>query len=96
MLDKENMKGYAKKLMFEINDEECDILQKEFQVILKQIDLIEKIDGIRDVEPIAFPFITYKSRLRDDEAEESLDIEDVLKNSESSYHNQVKIPKVVE
>lgn len=96
MINKEQLQEYARKLMFEMNEEEYETLQQEFDNILHQIALIEKIEGLKEVEPMTYPFITYKAELRKDEVEESLDINDVLKNAKSSYLDQVKVPKVVE
>ena len=40
MIEKEKLKDYAHKLMFDMNDEEYKTLQEEFETILKQMDLI--------------------------------------------------------
>ena len=53
-------KDYAAKLMFDMDDSEYETLQEEFRTILKQMDLIENIPNIKDVQPMSFPFITYK------------------------------------
>lgn len=96
MIDKEKLKVYARNLMFEMNDEEYETLQKEFEIILKQIALIDKIPGIKEAKPMAFPFITYKSKLREDVVKQELETDDMLKNAANVYQNQVRIPKVVE
>ena len=51
----EKLKDYANKLMFDMDDSEYETLALEFEVILKQMDLIDKIDGIEKVEPMFFP-----------------------------------------
>ena len=43
MIAKEKLKDYANKLMFDMNDEEYTTLQEEFDIILKQANLIWKI-----------------------------------------------------
>ena len=40
MVTKELLKSYANKLMFDMDDSEYETLLKEFDVILKQMDLI--------------------------------------------------------
>ena len=95
-MNKEKLKLYAKKLMFEMEETEYDTLLNEFNIIEKQISMIEKIENIDKVEPMIFPFVTYKAQLRKDEEKEALDVEEVLKNSSSKYLDQVKVPKVVE
>lgn len=96
MITKEKLKEYASKLMFDMTDEEYETLSDEFEVILKQMELIGKIKGIGDIKPMVFPYITYKANLRDDKEEESLYVDEVLANSKSSVRNQVKVPKVVQ
>ena len=95
-MDKENLKLLASKLMFTMEENEYDTLSDEFQVILKQMDLIGKIDNIENVEPLIYPFPIDNVKMRADEVLDELSIEDVLKNSGDSLYNQVKLPKVVE
>ena len=96
MIEKEKLKDYARKLMFEMNDEEYSTLQEEFEVILKQMDLIGKIDGIENIEPMSYPFPLDDVVLREDEVVDELQIDEILQNSGSNLYNQVKLPKVVE
>ena len=49
----EKLKDYANKLMFDMDDSEYETLALEFEVILKQMDLIDKIDGIEKVDALA-------------------------------------------
>ena len=54
MISKSELESLAKKLMFEMNDNEYETLEKEFDVILKQMDLIGNIKDIDKVEPMTF------------------------------------------
>lgn len=96
MITKDMLKSYAKKLMFTMSDSEYDTLEKEFDVILKQMDKIDKIEGIENVEPMTFPFITNQAKLRKDEVKDCLTIKEVLSNASVVEDDQVKVPKVVE
>lgn len=95
-MTKERLKLLAEKLMFTMNEEEYDTLLNEFDIILKQMELIEKIENIENVEPMTFPFPIEGVNLREDIVEEELPIEDILSNSENVKYNQIKLPKVVE
>jgi len=95
-MNKETLVMLANKLMFTMKDSEYDTLLDEFDVILKQMDLIGKIDGIEDVEPMVYPFELNDVCLREDEVSEELEIDEILTNSGSTLYNQVKLPKVVE
>ena len=95
-MDKESLKMLANKLMFTMDDGEYDTLLDEFDTIIKQMDLIGKIDGIDNVEPMVYPISLNDVVLREDEVSDELEIDDILVNSGSNLYNQVKLPKVVE
>lgn len=97
MIEKEKLKQYANKLMFDMDDNEYQTLQEEFEIILKQMDLISKIKDIDSVEPMTFPFVK-DTDLREDVIEENdvLTVSEVLENAKQVAKDQVKVPKVVE
>ena len=96
MIEKEKLKDYANKLMFDMEESEYETLQEEFEVILKQMDLIGKIPNISEVEPMTFPFINEETTLREDEVGDYLTVAEVLENTKYQVNDQVKVPKVVE
>lgn len=95
-MDKEKLKILANKLLFTMDDSEYETLSEEFEIILKQLDLIGEIKDIDKVEPLIYPFEFDDVSMREDEALEELEIDDILANSGSNLYNQVKLPKVVE
>lgn len=95
-MNKERLKLLAEKLMFTMNEEEYDTLLNEFDIILKQMNLIEKIDNIENIEPMTFPFPIDGVKLREDIVEEEISIDDILSNTNNTKYNQIKLPKVVE
>ena len=96
MTTKNDLKNYAKKLMFDMSEKEYETLEKEFAFILKQMDKIAQMENIQDVEPLVFPFINEKVKLREDEIGEYLSADEVLANTKHQLRDQVKVPKVVE
>ncbi len=96
MITKEKLKEYAGKLMFDMKEEEYDTLVQEFDVILKQMDLIGEIEGIEQVEPMTFPYEIEHAHFRKDEIKDTLETEDALKNASEVERNQVRVPRVVE
>lgn len=96
MITKDNLKKYALNLMFEMSDKEYETLESEFGIILKQMELIDNIEGIDKIEPMIFPFVTYEAQLRKDEAFDDLSVNEVLQNTTHEVNDQVKVPKVVE
>ena len=95
-MDKKELKLLASKLMFTMDEAEYETLSNEFEVILKQMDLIGKIKDIDKVEPLVYPFKLDNVKMRKDEVVDELELEDILANSGSNLYNQVKLPKVVE
>lgn len=95
-MDKETLVMLANKLMFTMEEDEYETLLDEFEMMIKQMDLIGKIDGIEKVEPMVYPFPLKDVCLREDTVVDELEIDDILQNSGSNLYNQVKLPKVVE
>ena len=93
--DKKLLKECANNLMFDMSDEQYDLLLKEFEVITKQMEIFGEIEGVDEVEPMTFPYEVYTTYLREDEAETPLEVEEVLKNAKDVVDNQIKLPKVV-
>ena len=96
MVTIEKLKDYANKLMFDMDDEEYTTLQEEFDIILKQMDLIGNIPNISKVEPMTFPFKLEEASLREDEVGDYLVVNEVLENAHHQVNDQVKVPRVVE
>lgn len=98
MMTKSELESLAKKLMFEMNDNEYETLMKEFDVILKQMDLIGKIKNIDKVEPMFYPFDLGldDSFLREDVFSNEISFSDMVINIKNYEDDRVKLPKVVE
>ncbi len=98
MITRDKLEELAKKLMFEMKEEEYMTLEKEFDVILRQMDLIGNISDIKGVQPMTFPFEMDldDSYLRDDVSSNEITFEDMKVNVDDYEENMVKVPKVVE
>ena len=93
---KEKIDKYAKDLLIGLTDKERDMIQEEFDVIEKNINLINEIPNIKDVEPLSYPFEMYVDDLREDSDEgEKIDIDDLLSNCDVVEGREVEVPKVV-
>ena len=95
-MSKDILKMLANKMMFTMNEDEYDTLLEEFNIILKQMDLIGNIPNIEKIEPMTFPFPLENVSFREDCVVDELGIDDILLNSEDNLYNQVRLPKVVE
>ena len=94
-IDKSLLKTAAHNLMFDMNEQQYDTLLAEFDIILRQMDLIGKIEGVDDVEPMVFPFEVKTTYLREDVVADELSFEDVLKNASDVKDGQIVLPKVI-
>lgn len=92
---KEMINDYANKLLFDLSDNEADTLLEEFDIINENMEIISNIEGINEVEPQSFPCEFTLTELREDEAESSLAIEDILANCDAKIDRVVEVPKVV-
>ena len=98
MITRDVLDKLAKKLMFKMNEEEYQTLENEFDIILEQMEFIDKIDGIENVNPMTFPFDFEldDSDLREDIYNNEIDFNDMVINVKDYDDNRVKVPKVVE
>ena len=92
---KEMVDKYADTLLVGLSEEENSMVLNEFEIIDKNIDVINNIPNINEVEPMSWCLDDFVVELRSDEAKESTDIKDLLKNCDESTDREVKVIKVV-
>lgn len=92
---KEMVDDYADKLLIGLTPEENKLVLDEFDIIDKNCDIINLIPNIREVEPMTHCLDDFYVELREDVAEESVPVEDLLSNCEEIKGREVEIPKVV-
>ncbi len=92
---KEMVDDYADKLLIGLTPEENKMVLDEFEIIDQNIDLINKIPGISEVEPMTHCLDDFIYELREDIPEESVDIEDLLANSDETDGSEITVPKIV-
>lgn len=93
-MDIKEIKDLALDLKFELSDEEAIKILNDFEVLEKQLSLLEEIDTT-DVEEMIFPFDVETSFLREDEVCDVLSQEDALANVARVKQGHVVVPKVV-
>ncbi len=92
----EMIDDYANKLLIGLTDDERKMIQQEFDEIEQNMELINKIEGIKDVEPQSYPFEMEINDLRsDDEVDEEIPIDILLRNAGKVDGREVEVPKVV-
>ena len=93
---KEMVDEYADKLLIGLTEEENQMVLDEFEIIDKNIDIINEIPDIEKVEPMTHTLDNFEYELREDEPEESIPIEDLLKNcDDSTSDGEVVVPRMV-
>ena len=94
-VSKEILKNTANKLMFDMTDEQYELLVKEFETLINQMELIGDIPEVDNAEPMTFPFEVTNDFLREDVVTSPLKQEEVLKNAADVVDGQIRLPKVV-
>ena len=94
-INKQILKDAAKKMMFDMEEEQYDTLLKEFDLVLEQISILESIPNIDDVEPMVFPYEITTTYLREDVIEEPLTREEALRNTKEVINGQIALPRVI-
>lgn len=92
---KKMVNDYAEKLLIGLTKEECNMVLEEFSVIDETINKINDIKDIEKVEPMTHCLDRYITELRNDTPEQSISIEELLKNCDLHTEKEVELPKVV-
>lgn len=92
----EVLKDAAKRLLFDMSEEEYATLEKEFDIVTKQMKILGSDKTIDAYEPMTFPFECTTTFLREDVPGTPLTREEALKNSKRKVGGQIKLPKVVQ
>lgn len=92
----EMVDDYADKLLIGLTREENQMVLDEFEIIDKNIDVINEIPNIEEVEPMSWCLDDFEFELREDEVEESIEIDELLQNCDVYNDREVEVPKVVE
>lgn len=93
---KEMVDDYADKLLIGLTEEENKMVLDEFNIIDSDIAKVMEIDNIESIEPMTHTLDDFVYELREDVIEESVDIDDLLKNCDDYINDEVRVPKVVE
>lgn len=91
----EMVDAYADKLLLGLTPEENKMILDEFDIIDRDIDLINKIPNISEVEPMSWCLDRVITELRPDIAEESVPLDELLANSDGASGDVIEVPKVV-
>lgn len=89
------LKDASHRLLFDISDEEMKLLLSEFDILVKQFELLKDIEKVNEVKPMTFPYEIFNDYLREDVPSDVLTKEEVLKNAKNVKDGQIKLPKVV-
>jgi aspartyl/glutamyl-tRNA(Asn/Gln) amidotransferase C subunit len=92
----ETIDKLADLLMIGLTPEENKMVLDEFEIIDKNIDKINMIDGVSDAEPMCYALDNYVTELREDVVVESPSIDELLANCDQKDGREVEVPKVVE
>ena len=85
----------ATKLLIGLSREENQMVVDEFNIIDETLKKVENIENIKEVEPMTHCLDDFTFTLREDEATESISIEDALRNCDKTEGREVEVPKVV-
>ncbi len=91
----EKVEKLADLLLIGLTPKENEMVFQEFGAIDQTINRITKIKDIENVKPMTHALDDFKFKLREDIAEESIKIDDALKNCDRVDDREVEVPKVV-
>ncbi|MBM3909704.1 MAG: hypothetical protein FJ352_02920 [Firmicutes bacterium] len=94
-IDKTLLLDASTRLLFVMTDTQYEVLIQEFDILLKQMALIGKIEGVDHVAPMTFPLQNMTMQLREDMPSPSLTQTQATQNATFVSEGQIKLPKVV-
>jgi len=92
-MNKKEIEHLAKQLMFELSDDELIMVEQDFVLLDRQLELLNKLDTDK-VKPLVYPDEAETDYLRADEISDIMHVEDVLRNVENSKDDLVVVAKV--
>ena len=87
-------KQLANQIRFDLSDEEALDIAFEFEVLIKQMELLDKIDT-NQVKPMVYPFEEPTTFMREDVVTEVLSQEEALMNAPQAKNGFFVTKKVV-
>ena len=94
-IDKALLFDASTRLLFVMTDPQYEVLINEFDILLKLMALIGKIEGVDRVSPMTFPFGNHSTQLRNDVPTKTLTQAQATQNAKFVSEGQIKLPKVV-
>lgn len=94
MIDEKEVKYIADLASLELSKDEVEKFSKQLSEILDYVEKLDELDT-EEIVPTAYT-IPVKNVLRDDEIEQSLELQKVLKNAPESKDNQFRVPKIMD
>lgn len=91
----EKVDKLADLLLIGLTPEENQMVFDEFSIIDENINKINNIPNIKEVTPMTHALDDFSFELREDVIEESVPIEDALRNCKQTDDREVEVPKVV-
>ena len=85
----------ANKLLIGLSKEENDLVLREFELIDKSMQVIANMKNIENIEPMTHALDDTEIILREDIAEESVPIEELLSNCDAVEDREIVVPRVV-
>lgn len=93
---KEMVDYYAERLLIGLTEEENKQVLNEFEIIDKKCDIVNSIPSISKIEPMTHCLDDYDVVLREDIAEDSVPVDELLSNCKYVKNREIELPKVVE
>lgn len=91
----EKVEELADLLMIGLTEEEKQMVFDEFEVIDANINKLNEIENLQDIEPMTHTLDDFACELREDIAEESVPLDQLLANCDDTEDGEVSVPKVV-
>jgi aspartyl/glutamyl-tRNA(Asn/Gln) amidotransferase C subunit len=86
----------ANKLLIGLSPEENNLVLQEFDLIDKSMQVIANMKDIENIEPMTHALDDTEIILRDDIAQDSVPIDELLSNCDNYEDREIVVPRVVQ
>lgn len=94
-VNKEILKVSAKNVMIDMTEKEYDEFLNDFDSIERNLVLLENVEVPEDTEPMVFPYEIINELTPNGEDLDSLDKDELFKNSNNYQDGIIRIKKVI-
>ncbi|MGO1819410.1 MAG: Asp-tRNA(Asn)/Glu-tRNA(Gln) amidotransferase subunit GatC [Senegalia sp. (in: firmicutes)] len=95
VISKNEVKHIARLSRLEFDDQKIEDFTSKFDSIINYVEKLQSVDT-KGIKATSHPHSDIKNVMREDKIEESIDIEEIMKNAPEHENGYIKVKKIIE